>query len=147
MNGGTSTLGGTSGSGTAEGGEAGFDPYPPVAWENGQGYRNACPRYGDFWGFTCWNYETDTRSCKPSGDPYCNACSCSAPCQSAPDCPYSVTGARADCIASATTAKSCFVVCDDTECPTGMTCTPYPGAARRVCVWVSEPTYAHPEPL
>ena len=141
VNGGTSTIaGGTSGA-TAEGGADGFDPYPPVAWDGGQGYRNACPQYADFWGFTCWNYVNDatgTRSCELDGEPYCNACSCSAPCESAPDCPYSVTGAKSDCIASATTAKSCFVVCDDEPCPSGMTCTSYPGVARRVCVWVAE---------
>lgn len=135
---GASTNGGTAGV-TGEGGDDGVDHYPPVEWGDGQGYRSSCPEYDTGWGFTCWNYEGGTRSCSPNGSPYCNACSCAVPCETQHECPRGITGAPADCIASATTAKSCFLVCDLTMvCPTGMTCVRYPGTERDVCMWVTE---------
>ena len=136
-------IGGNSATGgdPATGGEGGiFDPYPPVAWEVGPGYRRSCPHYDEIWGFTCWNFEGETRSCKPSDDPYCNACSCAVPCEDETHaCPPGVTGHPAVCVSSPTTMRSCFLSCDDGRCPTGMACSRYPGADRQVCVWISEP--------
>ena len=120
------------------------DPYPRVSWESGQGYRRSCPRYDDAWGFTCWHFDGETHGCRPSGDPYCNACMCALPCETGDDCPNGITGHEADCIASATTTPSCFLVCDDGPCPTGMECTKYPGADRFVCMWLSEPPIGQP---
>ncbi|HEX6273934.1 MAG TPA: hypothetical protein VFZ53_12890 [Polyangiaceae bacterium] len=139
---GASAFGGTGGTSgvTGEGGNGDdFDPYPEVGWEGGSGYRYACPRYGDFWGFTCWNYELTlgSRSCRPDGNPYCNACSCSVPCETASECPAGPHSGTPDCIASSTTAKSCFLTCDyPNRCPSNMTCTTYPGTNRNVCMWV-----------
>jgi hypothetical protein len=142
----TSTGGsGTQGGVGAEGGSgAALDPYPRVAWEDGQGYRRSCPRHDDAWGFTCWNFEAETRGCRPNGDPYCNACMCAVPCDGGRDCPRGITGHEADCISSATTTPSCFLVCDDGVCPYGMTCTKYPAADRFVCMWLSEQPIVEP---
>jgi hypothetical protein len=134
------SLGGTGGQSAAGGAGGLFDPYPLVAYEGGQGYRHSCPHYDEVWGFTCWNFADGPRSCKPSGDPYCNACSCAVPCEDGTDaCPPGVTGHPAICVSSATTMRSCFLGCSDGNCPAGMTCSRYPGAERQVCVWVSEP--------
>ena len=130
----------TGGNGAVAGDGGAFDPYPLVAWEEGQGYRSSCPHYDEVWGFTCWNFQSGPRSCSPSGDPYCNACSCAVPCDDQThSCPSGVTGHPAICVASATTMRSCFLACSDGVCPTGMTCSRYPGADQQVCVWVSEP--------
>jgi hypothetical protein len=141
----TSTGGsGTQGGVGAGGGGDAVDPYPRVSWEDGQGYRRSCPRHDDAWGFTCWNFEAETRGCRPNGDPYCNACMCAVPCDGGRDCPRGTTGHEADCISSATTTPSCFLVCDDGICPTGMKCTKYPAADRFVCMWLSEPPIVEP---
>jgi hypothetical protein len=138
--GGSATQGGIG----AEGGGDALDPYPRVSWEDGQGYRRSCPPYEDAWGFTCWNFQDETRGCRPNGDPYCNACMCAVPCDGGRDCPLGITGHEADCISSATTTPSCFLVCDDGLCPYGMTCTKYPAADRFVCMWLSEQPIVEP---
>ena len=143
----SSSTGGSvaQGGGAAEGGGADvLDAYPRVSWEDGQGYRRSCPRYDDAWGFTCWNFEGETRGCRPDGNPYCNACMCAVPCDGGRDCPRGITGHQADCISSATTTPSCFLVCDDGICPAGMACTKYPAADRFVCMWLSEPPIVQP---
>lgn len=142
LGGGSLSVGGTPSTAgrAATGGTGGlFDPYPLVAWEEGQGYRHSCPHYDEVWGFTCWNFADGPRSCRSSGDPYCNACSCAVPCEDGTDaCPPGVTGHPAICVSSATTIRSCFLACSDGGCPAGMTCSRYPGADRQVCVWVNE---------
>jgi hypothetical protein len=143
-------VGGTapaSGGSTAEGGADGVvDPYPRVAYEDGQGYRRSCPQSESAWGFTCWNFDNQPHACQPSGDPYCNACSCAVPCETSADCPAGITGQPAECIGSATTVKSCFLVCTegDPPCPLGMTCSLYPGVYTDVCVWLSEKPFGQP---
>ena len=140
--GGSAPLGGTAG--VVAGGSQGVggtpaDPYPPVFWAEGQGYRATCPAHGEFWGFTCWNDAGGgSRACSDLGDPYCNACLCVVPCGMDGSCPSSVTGGRADCIASAIAMQACFPVCDVDVCPSGMTCTQLPGTARAVCMWVDD---------
>ncbi|HEX6764188.1 MAG TPA: hypothetical protein VF103_01895 [Polyangiaceae bacterium] len=148
----TIPVGGTSSAvcGYNEGGEGNaegiFDPYPCVAYEDGEGYRRSCPRYEDTWGFTC--FANGGLSCSPNGNPYCAACSCAVPCETGADCPLGITGQPADCIGSETLAKSCFLLCIDgesgVECPRGMTCTRYPGVDRDVCVWVSYEPFGQP---
>lgn len=144
VNGGTSTIpgsGGVSGTGIAEGGEGGVvDAYPRVFWEGGQGYRTACPTWGDTRGFTCWNYSSGmTHACTLDGSSYCNACSCAVPCETSADCPAALTGQRAACLSSTTNVPSCFVLCEArTHCPTGMTCMSHPGSGEMVCAWWSD---------
>jgi hypothetical protein len=137
----------TGGSQTAEGGEGSVvDPYPRVAWEDGQGYRRSCPQYDGVWGFTCWHFDggPGSSSCSPTGDPYCNACSCAIPCGSLVECPRGVGQHEAVCIGTSDTVLSCFLYCPDGICPAGMTCMRYPGGADKVCVWVSEQPFGQP---
>ena len=140
VNGGTNIVtGGTAGSG--DGGIV--DPYPRVLWEMGQGYRNACPRWGGTWGFTCWHYSDTNRSesCTLDGSVFCNACSCAVPCETSADCPPTLAGDEAACLAAPTNVPSCFVPCYPSTpklCPDGMTCSQHPGTGDFVCVWVSD---------
>jgi hypothetical protein len=141
--GGTSVLtGGTSGSAGSDvgpGGEGNFDPYPRVFWEMGQGYRSSCPRWDDVWGFTCWNHQDSVSgSCSLDGSPFCNACSCAVPCGLEAECPESLSGFAARCLSAPMNVASCFVLCRDGTCPTGMTCSMHPGNGELVCVWVSD---------
>jgi hypothetical protein len=136
----------TGGAQSVEGGADGVgDPYPRVAWEEGQGYRRSCPRYDDgTWGFTCWNVSgAGTNSCGIDGSPYCNACSCAVPCGPDP-CPFGLDGHPAICVGTETTQNTCFLECDDEACPTGMTCARFPGTVVDVCVWVSEQPFGQP---
>ena len=139
--GGTSTItGGTSGAGP--GGEGAVDPYPRVFWEMGQGYRNACPQWGDIWGFTCWNHQDSvSASCSLDGSPYCNACSCAVPCGVEGECPESLDGFAAACLSAPMNVATCFVLCrNGAGCPGGMTCSTHPGNGELVCVWVTDRT-------
>lgn len=118
-------------------GGAGDDPYPPVTWKNGQGYRGVCPEYDDTSGFTCWHEDSGTgTTCALDGSPVCNACSCAIPCDESSDCPSGQLGEPATCVGSDTNVKSCFLACEEDGCPTGMSCSTYPGKSDRVCVWV-----------
>jgi hypothetical protein len=135
--------GGTSGIIIPSGGSAGTgaagaanDPYPPVIYDNGQGYRASCPDFGDVWGFTCWHFENGMPStCGLDGTPSCNACSCAVPCGPRDECPNGRGGELAICVESPTTVKSCFIDCDEQNCPVGMTCSDYPGTQAHVCIW------------
>ena len=141
--GGTGTLtGGTGGSDIGPGGDGNFDPYPFVSWQEGQGYRSACPEWDDVWGFTCWNHQDGvSTSCGLDGSPYCNACSCAVPCVPSVECPKSLSGDEARCLAAPTNAPSCFVTCNPGKgCENGMTCSQHPGTGDFVCVWVSDRT-------
>lgn len=127
--GGTFDIGGSGG--------AGDDPYPPVTWQNGQGYRDVCPEHDDVSGFTCWHEDSGTgTTCGLDGSPTCNACSCAVPCEESSDCPLGQFGEAATCVGSDTNVKSCFLACEEDRCPTGMSCSTYPGKTDRVCVWV-----------
>jgi len=138
MTGGTGAVAGVAGTGVAVAGAAN-DPYPPVIYDNGQGYRSSCPEIDGVWGFTCWNHEGDTSStCGLDGTPPCNACSCAVPCGPREECPDGKNGELAECVGTDTTVKSCFIVCDETDCPLGMVCSDYPGTAAHVCMWTEE---------
>lgn len=145
--GGAIAFGGTGGSEIAIGGNGGSalggaggesdDPYPPVAWANGQGYRDVCPEHDETSGFTCWHEESGTgTTCALDGSPVCNACSCAVPCEDASDCPGGAFGEPAGCFGSSNNVSSCFLTCDGGSCPTGMSCSTYPGTNDRVCMWV-----------
>jgi hypothetical protein len=141
--GGTGAQGGASGSGFAVGGGGNVEPYPRVAWEMGQGYRSACPRWGDTWGFTCWHHTeaNESESCTLDGSVFCNACSCAVPCETSADCPTTIAGDEAACLAAPTNVPSCFVLCYPSTprlCPDDMTCSRHPGTGDFVCVWVSD---------
>lgn len=140
-------VGGSGGSATA--GSAGTtdvpvagaanDPYPPVTYDEGQGYRTSCPSYDGAWGFTCWHHEDGaSTTCGVDGTPSCNACSCAVPCGPREECPSGKNGELAECVGSTTTVKSCFIVCDETDCPLGMVCSDYPGTAAHVCMWTEQ---------
>ncbi len=137
--------GGSSGAGAEGGAPTGDDPYPPVAWENGTGYRTSCPSYENTWGFTCWSLSDVATSCETDGDPPCNACSCAVPCDQDADCPLGRNGEAAVCAGSSTTVRSCFISCEGDPCPTGMSCSDYPGGTARVCSWV-DPVVSHGTP-
>jgi hypothetical protein len=148
VNGGTTTStggqGGSSGSSITEGGEGSVDPYPRVSWDMGQGYRSACPRWGDTWGFTCWHFadEQESQSCTLDGSVYCNACSCAVPCETSNDCPPTLAGEEAACLAAPLNVPSCFVLCHPSTpkpCPDGTRCSRHPGTNEFVCIWVNEP--------
>jgi len=133
--GGTGGTAGIGGTGIIVAG-AGNDPYPPVAYDDGQGYRTNCPEYGGTWGFTCWHDENGTSAtCGLDGTPTCNACSCAVPCGPRDECPSGKNGEPAICVTSTTTVKSCFIDCDESDCPLGMVCSDYPGTAAHVCMW------------
>jgi hypothetical protein len=131
--------GGTSGTAAAGAGGAEDNPYPPVTWQNGQGYRDVCPEYDDTSGFTCWHYELETgTTCGIDGSPTCNACSCAIPCDEPGDCPPGLQGESAACLGSDTNVRSCFLACEEGDCPLGMECSNYPGGSARVCMWVEQ---------
>jgi len=145
--GGAPAVAGTGGSATAGtsyvlvGGVGGAanDPYPPVTYDEGQGYRTSCPSYDDVGGFTCWHDEDGaSTTCGLDGTPSCNACSCAVPCGPREECPSGKNGEPAECVGSTTTVKSCFIVCDETDCPLGMVCSDYPGTAAHVCMWTEQ---------
>lgn len=140
--GGTVSLptGGTGGAVIVVGGMggAGDNAYPPVSWQNGQGYRDVCAEHDDTSGFTCWHFGAGTGStCALDGSPECNACSCAIPCDEASDCPLGPLEEPAGCLGADTNVRSCFLTCDDGECPLGMECSTYPGESLRVCMWIS----------
>jgi hypothetical protein len=128
----------TGGTGAeAAAGGVGDNPYPPVTWQSGQGYRDVCPEHGDTSGFTCWHESAGTgTTCAIDGSPSCNACSCAIPCDEPLDCPSGQFGEPASCFGSDSNVSSCFLTCDDGACPAGMTCSTYPGSAARLCMWV-----------
>ena len=137
-------VGGSGGSVTAGSGGTSYvpvggaanDPYPPVTYDAGQGYRTSCPSYDGAWGFTCWHDEGGaSTTCGLDGTPSCNACSCAVPCGPRDECPSGKNGEPAECVGSTTTVKSCFIVCDETDCPLGMICSDYPGTDAHVCMW------------
>lgn len=119
------------------------DPYPEVEWENGMGYLDSCQMLAGSHGFSCWHYDgTDSELC---ADPTtCNACLCFIPCDrevgGVAACPPGFTGtATPSCVhETPNTVGTCMLLCDgSTSCPEGMTCTPYPGLAIDVCMWVA----------
>jgi hypothetical protein len=144
------TIGGTGGVVIPVGGNGGTaaeaatggaedNPYPPVTWQNGQGYRDVCPEYDDISGFTCWHYELGAgTTCGVDGSPTCNACSCAIPCDEPGDCPAGPQGELAVCLGSDTNVRSCFLACEEGDCPLGMECSNYPGGAERACLWVEQ---------
>jgi hypothetical protein len=136
--GGSAGTPGSSGSSVGDAGE-GPDPYPPVAYSNGLGYRESCPEVDSTWGFTCWHHENgESSTCGVDGSPACNVCSCAVPCGPTEQCPRGKSGESAECVTSSTTVSSCFITCGDGTCPLGMTCSLYPGTMSRVCMWEAQ---------
>jgi hypothetical protein len=132
--------GGGGGSAADGAGGVGDNPYPPVTWQDGQGYRDVCPEHDGASGFTCWHEESGTgTTCALEDAPTCNACSCAIPCEEHADCPPGVFGEPAGCFGPSRAANSCFLRCDASSCPTGMVCSTYPGTDDRVCTWLEAP--------
>jgi hypothetical protein len=133
-------FGGGGGAAAGGAGGAGDDPYPPVTWQNGEGYRGVCPEYDGTSSFTCWHDDSGTTAdCSGVGDSTCNACSCAIPCERDADCPSGASGEPAGCFGSNANGKSCFLTCEADSCPLGMACSTYPGTGDRVCAWLVPP--------
>jgi hypothetical protein len=107
---------------------------PDVSWHEAA-YRE-CPTYYEGQIIACWGLAT-SEGCQGS----CRACLCTSRCAAgagpAQCAGVSDVGAPECLGAGPRLPAACLLGCDAEPCPAGMQCVPYPGLARRVCMYLS----------